>query len=152
MFSSLSDRLKQCFTLITCLIIISTFLFIHHTTNQLYHTQIINNTAILKCLQRRQTIDANAIYWMKHLNITDLYFNHLPEIENFSTSENFIIYDDDDNRLIGSQDDDDENFVNDKFNLSIDGFDPKIHFKGNFFFFLIDLNFHHRIFYEFQSR
>lgn len=139
MFPSLSLRLKKYFTFIICLIILSTFLFIHHTTNQFYQNQLLNNTpnsnnnnvAILKYFQRLQQINIDTIRWMKHLNLTDLYYNRLPQIEKniFSDTENIIITAAD---HIDNDYDDNDNLMLTKFNLSdIDGFDSKNNFKGN---------------------
>lgn len=139
MLSSLSStRLKKYFTFIICLIILSTFLFIHHTTNQFYQNQLLNNTpnsnnnvAILKYFQRLQQINIDTIRWMKHLNLTDLYYNRLPQIEKniFSDTENIIITAAD---HIDNDYDDNDNLMLTKFNLSdIDGFDSKNNFKGN---------------------
>ncbi|KAH9528530.1 hypothetical protein DERF_002471 [Dermatophagoides farinae] len=134
---SLSNKLKQCFTIITCLIIISTLLFIQHTTNQLYQNQLIvdnmsisdsNTAAILKRLREIQKINANAIHWIKHLNLTDLYYNQLPQIENGNISlfENFITNYDVENLPA-------------KFNLSIDGFDTINHFKDRILLFHLQI-------------
>nr|XP_027203520.1 putative UDP-GlcNAc:betaGal beta-1,3-N-acetylglucosaminyltransferase LOC100288842 [Dermatophagoides pteronyssinus] len=76
---------------------------------------------------------------MKHLNLTDLYYNRLPQIEKniFSDTENIIITAAD---HIDNDYDDNDNLMLTKFNLSdIDGFDSKNNFKDRILLFHLRL-------------